>query len=65
MTPGCMARALVTATEAKTAAIQELMGGSLYSTGLATGSGTDNMMIIADAESENQLTYAGETRKAR
>jgi adenosylcobinamide amidohydrolase len=63
MTPGCMARAMVTATEAKTAAIQELMGGSLYSTGLATGSGTDNMMIIADAESENQLTYAGKHGK--
>ncbi|AFA47816.1 adenosylcobinamide amidohydrolase [Acetobacterium woodii] len=63
MTPGCMARAMVTATEAKTAACQELMAGSLYSTGIATGSGTDNLMIICDSESTNQLTYAGKHGK--
>ena len=63
MTPGCMARAMVTATEAKTAACQELMAGSLYSTGIATGSGTDNLMIICDSESTNRLTYAGKHGK--
>lgn len=63
MTPGCMARAMVTATEAKTAACQELMAGSLYSTGIATGSGTDNVMIICDGESSNRLTYAGKHGK--
>ena len=63
MTPGCMARAMITATEAKTAALQELIAGSLYSSGIATGSGTDNMMIIANAESENLLTYAGKHGK--
>lgn len=63
MTPGCMARAMVTATEAKTAACQELMAGSLYSTGIATGSGTDNLMIICDSESPNHLTYAGKHGK--
>lgn len=59
MTPGCMARAIMTATEAKTAQIQELLIPSLHSSGIATGSGTDNIMIIADGESENTLTYAG------
>lgn len=63
MTPGCMARSIVTATEAKTAALQELMAGSLYSSGIATGSGTDNIMIIANAESDNTLTYAGKHGK--
>lgn len=63
MTPGCMARAMMTATEAKTAALQELLAGSLRSSGIATGSGTDNMMIIANAESDNLLTYAGKHGK--
>ncbi|AWW28038.1 MULTISPECIES: adenosylcobinamide amidohydrolase [unclassified Acetobacterium] len=63
MTQGCMARAMVTATEAKTAACQELMASSLYSTGIATGSGTDNLMIICDSESTNRLTYAGKHGK--
>jgi adenosylcobinamide hydrolase len=63
MTPGCMARAMITATEAKTAALQELMAGSLRSPGIATGTGTDNMMIIANAESDNLLTYAGKHGK--
>lgn len=63
MTPGCLARAMITATEAKTAALQELMAASLNSSGLATGTGTDNMMIIANAESDNLLTYAGKSGK--
>lgn len=63
LTPGCMARAMMTATEAKTAALQELMAASLKSSGLATGTGTDNMMIIANAESDNLLTYAGKSGK--
>ncbi len=63
MTPGCMARAMVTATEGKTAALQELMARSLRSTGIATGSGTDNIMIIANSESDNTLTYAGKHGK--
>ncbi|WKY46467.1 adenosylcobinamide amidohydrolase [Eubacteriaceae bacterium ES3] len=54
-----MTRALVTCTEAKTAAIQELMEGSKYSNGLATGSGTDGTIVIANAESENIYNFAG------
>ncbi len=63
MTPGCMARAMMTATEAKTAALQELLVGSLRSNGIATGTGTDNLIIIANAESDNLLTYAGKHGK--
>ena len=63
MSPGCMTRAVVTLTEAKTAAIQELMGSSLYSSGIATGSGSDNVIIISDAESDFQVTYAGKHGK--
>ena len=55
MPPGTLARALVTCTEAKTAAIQELLAGSNYSTGLATGSGTDQTIIVANSDSELYL----------
>lgn len=61
--PGTLARALVTCTEAKTAAIQELMDGSKYSTGLATGSGTDQTMLVTNAESKLILDGAGKHSK--
>ena len=48
LTGGELARALVVCTEAKAAALQELMAGSNYSTGLATGSGTDSTIIAAN-----------------
>ena len=63
MPAGTLARALVTCTEAKTAAIQELMEGSHYSNGLATGSGTDQTMIVANADSELYLDGAGKHSK--
>lgn len=61
--PGILARALVTCTEAKTAALQELMAGSLYSTGLATGSGTDQTLIIANPGSALYFESAGKHSK--
>jgi adenosylcobinamide hydrolase len=63
MPPGTLARALVTCTEAKTAALQELMAGSNYSTGLATGSGTDQTIIVANVESPLYLESAGKHSK--
>lgn len=63
MPPGTMARALVTCTEAKTAALQELMAGSNYSNGLATGSGTDQTIIIANPASALYLESAGKHSK--
>ena len=59
LTEGALARALVTCTEAKTAALQELMAPSRYSIGLATGSGTDSTIVIANSDSAIQLANAG------
>lgn len=63
MPVGTMARALVTCTEAKTAAIQELLEGSKYSNGIATGSGTDQTIIIANSENELYMEGAGKHSK--
>lgn len=56
---GIMTRALVTCTEAKSVALNELMADSRYSSGLATGSGTDGTIIISNMESNRILTNAG------
>lgn len=61
--PHALARALITATEAKTAAIQELMAGSNYSAGLATGSGTDGTVIISNAEAAIKAESTGKHSK--
>lgn len=58
-----LTRALVTITEAKTAAIQELLEGSKYSTGIATGSGTDGVIVYSNLESEHTYTDAGKHSK--
>ena len=63
MPPETLVRSLVTCTEAKTAAIQELMGGSNYSRGLATGSGTDGTIIVANAKSPCTYQSAGKHNK--
>lgn len=57
--PYTMARALVTASEAKAAALQQLMAPSRYSQGIATGSGTDMSVVIGDRTSSRCLTDAG------
>lgn len=61
--PETMTRALVTCTEAKTAALQELMAGSNYSRGIATGSGTDGTIIVCNSKSKIKLTNAGKHSK--
>ena len=58
LSEGAMARALVTATEAKSAALQELLAPSVNSCGIATGSGTDGTILIANAESELIFTIS-------
>jgi adenosylcobinamide amidohydrolase len=60
---GTLTRALVTCTEAKTAALQELLAPSLYSSGIATGSGTDGVIIVSNPQSPVYLTYAGKHSK--
>jgi adenosylcobinamide amidohydrolase len=63
LTPGALTRALVTCTEAKTAALQELAAPSRYSRGLATGSGTDGTILCANMDSAMLLTDAGKHNK--
>lgn len=63
LSKGAMVRSFITATEAKTVAIGELLCPSLYSEGLATGSGTDGMILICDPSTEFTLTAAGKDSK--
>lgn len=58
-----MASALVSCAEAKAAAMQELLIPSRYSCGIATGTGTDGVIIISNAESKTHLTNAGKHSK--
>ena len=65
--PGALVRTVMTATEAKTAVLQELAVGSRYSEGLATGTGTDQIGVAALRAEENgeskPLTSAGKHSK--
>jgi adenosylcobinamide hydrolase len=56
LTEGALARAVVTMTEAKTAALRELAVGSLYSKDLATGTGTDQFCVAAPLQAGSPLT---------
>jgi len=48
LTDGAMARAIITATEAKTAALQDMDARSSVSPeNQATGTGTDNMIVVS------------------
>ncbi|WP_333786515.1 adenosylcobinamide amidohydrolase [Methanomethylovorans sp.] len=58
-----MSRVIMTATEAKTAALQELMVPSRYSEGIATGSGTDMIAVVSNMTSPLKLTDAGKHSK--
>ena len=48
LSPGAMVELALTATEAKTAVLRDLMQGSSASARLATGTGTDGLVIICD-----------------
>ncbi|PIE35264.1 adenosylcobinamide amidohydrolase [candidate division KSB3 bacterium] len=63
LTPGSMVRVVVTATEAKTAVLQELAVNSRYSDGLATGTGTDQILVASMCETGVALTSAGKHSK--
>ena len=59
MTDGAMARAIVTITEAKTAALQDLQVPSTYTPAAqATGTGTDSVIVVAGTDGP-RATYAG------
>ena len=59
LTDGALVRSLITCTEAKTAALQELIVPSRYSSGIATGSGTDSAIIVCNTDSDIMLADAG------
>ncbi len=63
LTSGAMVRAIVTATEAKTAVLQELAVSSRYSEGLATGTGTDQIAVACALTGGKPLTSAGKHAK--
>lgn len=59
MSAGVLTRTHMTATEAKSVAIRELAGPSMYSEEPATGSGTDSLIAIGNLESDIELHGAG------
>ncbi|MBW1966078.1 MAG: adenosylcobinamide amidohydrolase [Deltaproteobacteria bacterium] len=60
---GAMIRAVMTATEAKTAVLQELNVKSRYSGSLATGTGTDQIAVACALRGNKPLTGAGKHTK--
>ncbi len=63
LTLGALVRSIVTATEAKTAALQELSVPSRYSSGLATGTGTDQIAVATCLGDAHPLRSAGKHSK--
>ncbi len=61
--PGAMVRTIMTATEAKSAVLQELAVNSRYSERLATGTGTDQITVAAMSTDDVPLTSAGKHAK--
>ncbi len=59
LSEGALVRAAMTATEGKTAALQELSVASRQSSGLATGTGTDQIAVAAPVSGAVPLTSAG------
>ncbi len=55
--------AFMTATEAKTVALNNLKIPSQYSNGYATGTGTDGLCIFSDVDSDDVVTNAGKHSK--
>lgn len=61
--PPSMLKAIITATEAKSGALTELLASSCYSVELATGSGTDGIIVASDPAAGLKLTDAGSHSK--
>jgi hypothetical protein len=63
LTEAALTRTIITATEAKSAALQELAVNSRYSDGLATGTGTDQIIVAAPDREGFRLSWAGKHSK--
>ena len=60
LTDGALARSIITATEAKTAALQDMDARSSVSPeNQATGTGTDNMIIISGTDPDKTVRHTG------
>ena len=59
LTPAALARAAITLTEAKSAALQELAVSSRSSAGLATGTGTDQYAVAAPLDDRRPKANTG------
>jgi adenosylcobinamide hydrolase len=64
MTAPALARAIVTMTEGKSAALQRLAVPSCYSSDLATGTGTDQFCVAAPLAGDKPLTSTSPHMKA-
>lgn len=63
MTDGAMARAIVTVTEAKTAALQDLQVPSTYTPAVqATGTGTDSVTVVSGSNGPRATSAGGHSR---
>jgi adenosylcobinamide amidohydrolase len=55
-----MARSIITATEAKTAALQDMDARSSISPeNQATGTGTDNMIVVSGTDVDKKIRHTG------
>ena len=59
LSPGAMVELALTATEAKTALLRDLMQGSSASSRLATGTGTDGVVIVCDGSDSTSCLLNG------
>ena len=60
LTDGAMARSIITATEAKTAALQDMDARSSVSPeNQATGTGTDNMIVVSGTDPNKKVRHTG------
>jgi adenosylcobinamide hydrolase len=60
LSDGAMARAIITATEAKTAALQDMDARSSVSPeNQATGTGTDNMIVVSGTDPDKKVRTTG------
>jgi len=60
LSDGAMAKAIIMATEAKTAALQDMDARSSISPeNQATGTGTDNMIVVSGTDPEKKVRYTG------
>ena len=62
LSPGAMTELLMTITEAKTTVLRDFMQGSSASNSIATGTGTDGIVIIGDYDFEHTLLNAGKNK---